>query len=304
MRPAVAIVFTMASTTSADGFVQLFAEAVHDEERVVHREPETDELDQVRDIEHHEELVCEEENDRERGEGRAGGHEPEVSRSATETPRTMARMTNATSDGYELALAQVGGQDRGDVVLEGGSSCHIGRGQSRYLAGRGGAPGLGRGLLQVERGADRPHRRSRPTARSAVACAVGTARAAATKRRSSCERVRADGLCTRKTTVKLPSTFSPKCWVKMASACSELVPGTASEVDNKPGKRPAQSTPRITTATQSAITRKRQRTTTRVQRSSIVARKPTDAENSALSHARYVLTRERPSTICRVSIPE
>ena len=89
--------------------------------------------------------------------------------------------------------------------------------------------------------------------------------------------MRAEAPAVRKTTVKLPSMLSPKCWVKMASACWEPVPGTASEVDNKPGNRPAAIMPTTTTAIQPAITTPRQRMTTRVQRSTMLGPKPTDA---------------------------
>ena len=53
---------------------QLVSEPVHDQERIVDREPEPDELDEVRDIEHHQELVREGEDDRERGRRGAGGN--------------------------------------------------------------------------------------------------------------------------------------------------------------------------------------------------------------------------------------
>lgn len=84
-------------------------------------------------------------------------------------------------------------------------------------------------------------------------------------------RVAWDGFDTWKTTVKVPSTFSPKCWLKMASACPESLPGTASEVDSRAGKRAAENVPTMITAIQSAITKMRQRMTTWVHRSSMGA---------------------------------
>src|ERR1035441_9355722 len=95
--------------------------------------------------------------------------------------------------------------------------------------------------------------------------AVGTTRTTAFNSLSRVRNVVADGFVMRKTTVKLPSIFSPKCCVRTASACSELVPGTANEVERRPGSRPAESAPKSKTANQQAMTTKRQRITTHDQ---------------------------------------
>ncbi len=55
--------------------LQLLFEPVDDEQAVVDRQAEADELHEVRDVEDHQETVREEEHDRERGKGRARRHE-------------------------------------------------------------------------------------------------------------------------------------------------------------------------------------------------------------------------------------
>ena len=61
-RPAVCIVRTIAQVDVL-GRSELLAEAVDDEQRVVDRKPEPDELDEVRDVAHHRDLVREEEDE-------------------------------------------------------------------------------------------------------------------------------------------------------------------------------------------------------------------------------------------------
>ena len=157
-------------------------------------------------------------------------------------------------DSDDLAPAQVGGQDRLDVVLERRGSGDVGAGEARGSQGVAQGARIGRSPLQVECRADVAvedpghfpqchdvggrHRRERQRQ----------------NRLSMARRVAADGFDTWKTTVKVPSTFSPKCWVKMASACPESLPGTASEVERSPGKRTAEKVPTMITAIQSAIT--------------------------------------------------
>ena len=81
----------------------------------------------------------------------------------------------------------------------------------------------------------------------------------------------AETFASRKTTVNVPSMFSPKRLVRTVFACSEPVPGTVSEVDRSPGRRTVESTPTATTRAQSTMTMTRWRTTARVQRSSMGA---------------------------------
>ena len=61
--------------------------------------------------------------------------------------------------------------------------------------------------------------------------------------------------------MKLPSMLSPKCLFKMASACSEPLPGTANEVESNPVSLPAENAPNRAKTIQQATTAKRQRTT-------------------------------------------
>ena len=63
--------------------------------------------------------------------------------------------------------------------------------------------------------------------------------------------------------------FSPKRCVRMAFACSEPVPGTAREVERRPGRRAVENSPTTTTAPQHRSTATRRRTTARAQRSSM-----------------------------------
>ena len=151
MRPAVLIVRSMATSTALRRALNSSSETVHDEERVVHREPEPDELDEVRYVKDHQELVREEEHDREGGEGRAQRRRRGVSSSAAEMPRTRASRTKAARTAMSFPPSQVGREDRGDVVLEGRGPGHIGMGSPELSSALRSRAGLRRSLLQVER---------------------------------------------------------------------------------------------------------------------------------------------------------
>ena len=118
---------------------KLVSEPVHDQERVVDRDPESDELDEVRDIEHHQELVREGENDRQRGRCRAGGHS-KWNQEGDGGTEDEGQQRQRGQDSDDLAPVQVSGQDRFDVVLERRGSGHVrargGPRPSRRGAGR------------------------------------------------------------------------------------------------------------------------------------------------------------------------
>ena len=101
--------------------------------------------------------------------------------------------------------------------------------------------------------------------------AVGTAPAARARRPARARSSLLDAGRLRKTTAKVPSGFSPKRVARIASARSELVPGTASDVVSSEGKRAAENAPSRATPSQATSTAAHHRTTARVHHSSTVA---------------------------------
>ena len=70
-----------------------------------------------------------EEHDGEGAEGRAGGDDQRYQGCHREA-EDQGEQDQGGQDGYEFPPAQVGREDRGDVVLKGRGPRHIGRGQS------------------------------------------------------------------------------------------------------------------------------------------------------------------------------
>ena len=97
---------------------------------------------------------------------------------------------------------------------------------------------------------------------------VGRAARGTAKRWPKARTVPADRSASGRTTVKVPSMFSSKCCVRSAFACSEPVPGTASEVVRRPGSRTAENTPATITSAHNKMTTTRRLMTARAQRSS------------------------------------
>ncbi len=103
--------------------LRLLAEAVHDEQRVVDREAEADELDEVRHEGDEREHVRERPDDAERRGDRARGDEKRHERGQRE-PEHEQEHGERGRERDRLAPAQVGGEHRVEVVLESRLSRH------------------------------------------------------------------------------------------------------------------------------------------------------------------------------------
>jgi hypothetical protein len=126
--------------------VQLLAEAVDDQQRVVDRDPEPDQLDQVRDVGRHRQPVRKEVDEAERAHDRAGG-EQERDRHRPRQPEHQQQDPERNRDrDQELALPQVLVEDRVQVVLDRSLAGHVGR---HPVAPREGAQDTVRVALRV-----------------------------------------------------------------------------------------------------------------------------------------------------------
>ncbi len=103
---------------------QLLAEAVDDEQRVVDRDPEPDQLDEVRDVGRHHEQVRDAVDDRQRAHDRRRG-EQERHRRREGEPEHGEQDEERDRQGDALSLAQVLGEDRVEVVRDRGLAAHV-----------------------------------------------------------------------------------------------------------------------------------------------------------------------------------
>ena len=118
-RPAVAIVRTTASSAGPVVAGELLAEAVDDEQRVVDGEPEPDQLDEVRHVADHREHMRRRVDGRERSGDRAGReHERDQHDERQSEHGDEHEQRDRERD--LLAAAQVGGEDRLEIVLDRG----------------------------------------------------------------------------------------------------------------------------------------------------------------------------------------
>ena len=238
---------------------------MHHEQRVVDRQAQPDQLDDVGDVEHHREVPGEQVDDAQGG-GDGPRRHTERHQQRRAEPEDHEQQHEGDDEGGDLTVAQVTLEDRGEVVLERrrprdqrGRETLRGKGVAqRGGVARGGRQGQGRGDVGVENAegesllgdggaGDRP-RGSGDGAGVAVALRPGVTWSI--------------------TTVKVPSMFSPKWRTRMSLAAWDDEPGTSSDVVSSAGRRADASAPRTATTTQSPTTRTRQRMTARVQRSS------------------------------------
>ncbi len=114
-RPAVAIVRRIASSFSRPAR-ELLTEAVDDEQRVVDRDPEADQLDQVRDVRRRAREMGDAVHQAERGGDRAR-REDERHRHRDRQPEHREEHEQGDREGDALAALQILGEDRVEVVL-------------------------------------------------------------------------------------------------------------------------------------------------------------------------------------------
>ena len=116
-RPAVDMVRTTAASASrADA--ELLPEAEDDEERVVDREPEPDQLDEVRHVRDHRELVREPVDDEERPGDRARREEERDRDRPRDAEERAKRMSSATGTAIASPRRRSSREDRVEVVLD------------------------------------------------------------------------------------------------------------------------------------------------------------------------------------------
>ncbi len=96
-----------------------------DQQRVVNGQTEADELDHVGHIEHHQEFVSQGIDEGQGGRGSAQGYD-ERHQDGQGEPQGQGQQHQRHRRGDELADVQVPGQYRGQVVLDGGRSGHLG----------------------------------------------------------------------------------------------------------------------------------------------------------------------------------
>ena len=98
--------------------LQLFTEAIDDQERIVDGDPEPDELDEVRDVGRHRQVVREDEDDPQRAGDRRGSEEERNGRGKRK-PEDGEEHHQRDRECDRLSLPQILAEDRVEVVFDG-----------------------------------------------------------------------------------------------------------------------------------------------------------------------------------------